>query len=79
MSRFSFIKRSECYLALLRETESINPFSVPTAKSISLWDEVAVNLQSCPLQMKVTGRSCRERVSKLIAEFKGDESRSLKA
>ncbi|KAG4069800.1 hypothetical protein HA402_006815 [Bradysia odoriphaga] len=71
-------KRNVKYdVMLLSEVEAKNPFAFKNAKRT--WEEIADVLQKCPLQMKVTHRSCRERVSELLKVHRGEEQRSKKA
>jgi len=66
-------------LALLGETESINPYSVPIRKASTLWQEVAENLNKSNLEMKATGRNCSLRVKTLLKSFREEEAISIKA
>lgn len=79
MVKFYFGKCFDFDLALLSETQTLNPFSVSKSKSKSVWDEVAKNLNACDLKLDVNHRQCRDRVTLLIKEFRGQEALSVKS
>lgn len=65
-------KRNENYdISLLSEVESRNPYAFQNQKPV--WVEVAEVLQEGPLKMKVSDRSCRERVSELLKTHRKDD------
>ena len=66
-------------LALLSETESVNPFTVPVSKSGTFWEQIAYNLVNSNLKLPVCARRCRERVTELLNEHNGKEALSVKA
>lgn len=66
-------KRNPTYdMSLLYETESRNPFAFNNQKP--KWVEIAKVLQDGPLKMKVTDRSCRERVTELLKVHRKEEN-----
>lgn len=68
-------KRNRNYdIMLLSEVQSRNPYAFKNSKSV--WEEIASELQKGSLQMKVTFRSCRERVSELLKVHRLNERRS---
>jgi hypothetical protein len=77
--KFHFSSNVKFDLALLSETESVNPYSASKQKSGPLWDDVAQNLINSNLEMPVNGRRCRERVTQLLKEHIQHEALSLKA
>jgi len=79
MSRFHFKTDQKYDLALLSETISANPFSVTKLKAKPLWEEVATALRESNLNMKVSERLVRERVSKLLSKFRKAEALSFKS
>jgi len=79
MARFHFKNDIKFDEALLSETVTTNPFSVPKLKAKPLWEAVAKSLQECQLKMEVSERGARERVTKLLTEFRKGEALSIKA
>ena len=75
--RFSWKRNPQYDLMLLTEVESQNPFAFKRPKPI--WDEIATTLQESNLQMKVTGRSCKDRALDLIVMHRRDELQSSRA
>lgn len=69
--RFVWSRKIEYDLFLLLEVQDRNPFSFKKSKHV--WEEVAESLRKCELQMKVTDRSCRERVGELLKKHRKDE------
>lgn len=69
--RFRWKRNVEYDIALLSETESFNPFV--TKKNADVWKQVATKLKESQLKMPVTDRSCRERVQKLLEQFRQEE------
>lgn len=68
-------KRNENYdITLLYETEARNPYAFSNQKPT--WMQIAKVLQDGPLKMKVTDRSCRERVMELLKTHRKEESES---
>lgn len=70
--RFVWSRRQEYDTAVLQETQARNPFPCKNQKLI--WDDIAKTLQEGELKMKVTDRSCRERVSELLKKYRKDEA-----
>lgn len=70
-----FWKRNARYdFMLLSEVETRNPFAFRNAKPV--WEEISKHLQECSLKMKVTGRSCRERVNELLKTHRRKDRQS---
>ena len=77
-SKRFFWKRNIKYdLQLLSEVNSRNPYSLSNQKEI--WQNVAKALQNSYLKMKVTGRSCRDRVTELLKNYHKDDYKSIRA
>lgn len=62
---------------LLEEVQTKNPFAFKNQKSV--WADIAKVLAEGPLKMKVTDRSCRERVTELLKIHRRDELDSVRA
>lgn len=72
--RFSWKRNKNYDTLLLSEVQSRNPFAFKNSKPV--WDEIAKTLQESPLQMRVTFRSCRDRVHDLLKSYRRNERRS---
>lgn len=59
---------------LLSEVQSRNPSAFNNQKPV--WVEIAKILQNGDLKMKVTGRSCRDRVMHLLKAHRKNEHQS---
>jgi hypothetical protein len=80
MARFSYKASVSHDIALLLQTESVNPFSVSKKKAKPIWEEVASKLQQADVQLAgVNSRNCRERVEVLLKEFRAEEQLSIKS
>lgn len=75
--RFSWKRNNNYDIMLLSEMQAKNPLAFKNSKPA--WESIAMELQKCPLQMKVTHRSCRERVSDLIKMHRRKEHESKAA
>lgn len=75
-SRFVWKRNIKYDLFLLGEVNSRNPFAFNNQKPV--WIDVAEVLQKCELKMKVTDRSCRERVAELLKNFRKNELTSIR-
>lgn len=75
-SRFVWKRNVKYDLFLLSEVNSRNPFAFNNQKPV--WIDVAEALQKCELKMKVTDRSCRERVAELLKNFRKNELTSIR-
>lgn len=69
--RFVWSRKIEYDLFLLLEVQDRNPYSFKKSKPV--WEEVAESLRKCELKMRVTDRSCRERVAELLKKHRKDE------
>lgn len=74
-SRFVWKRNIKYDLQLLHEVNSKNPFAFNNQKPV--WMDVAKSLQEGHLKMKVTDRSCRERVTELLKKHRKDELISI--
>ncbi|KAJ6642646.1 hypothetical protein Bhyg_07599 [Pseudolycoriella hygida] len=74
--RFIWKRNVKYDLSLLAEVNSRNPFAFNNPKQI--WMDVADTLKSGVLNMKVTGRSCRERTAELLKVFRKNELISIR-
>lgn len=72
--RFSWKRNKKYDFLLLSEVQSRNPFVFKNPKPV--WDEIAKTLQENSLKMKVTFRSCRDRVNELLKMHRRNERRS---
>lgn len=77
LQKFVWKRNIQFDIMLLTEVEAKNPFAFKMQKKA--WEEIAEHLQNCPLKMKVTHRSCRERMAELLKVHRGEESQSKKA
>ncbi|OWA53155.1 hypothetical protein BV898_17589 [Hypsibius exemplaris] len=60
---------------LLNEKVVVNPFTQPLMKRTKLWEEVAVNL-NCDLEEPIHNeRRCRERVKKLLTNYRARQNK----
>lgn len=75
--RFLWRRNLKYDLLLLTEVESKNPYACYNQKPV--WIDVASALQQGVLQMKVTERSCRDRVTELLKLHRKDELRSAQS
>lgn len=68
-------KRNPMYdVLLLSQVKSKNPYSFDNQKSV--WTDIANVLQKGALKMKVTERSCRERVTHLLETYRQNDGQS---
>lgn len=74
--RFVWKRNPRYDLILLGEVESKNPYAFNKQKGV--WFEIANVLQNCALKMKVTDRSCRERVTELLKSHRKSELASVR-
>lgn len=74
--RFIWKRNLKYDLSLLAEVNSRNPFAFNNQKPY--WTDVASALQCGDLKMRVTERSCRERVAELLKNFRKDELASIR-
>jgi len=79
MGSFHFKTDIKYDIALLSETESVNPFTVSSMKAGVFWDQIAYNLEHSTLKLPVNARRCRERVTQLLREHSANEALSVKA
>lgn len=76
LSRFVWKRKSEYDMNLLDQVQGYNPFAFNNQKRS--WVEVAETLRE-DFHMKVTDRSCRERVSELLKSHRQNELSSIRA
>lgn len=76
LSRFVWKRNIKYDLSLLSEVNSRNPFAFNNQKPV--WCDVAKALQEGDLTMKVTDRSCRERVAELLKNHRKNELTSIR-
>lgn len=69
--RFVWSRKIEYDFLLLIEVHQRNPFSFKKSKPV--WKDIAEALRNSELQMKVTDRSCRERVGELLKKHRKEE------
>lgn len=68
-------KRNFTYdIELLLEVQSKNPFAFRNQKQV--WIEIAERLKNGEMKMKVTERSCRDRVTELLKTHRRNERQS---
>lgn len=77
LTRFVWKRNPLFDINLLNEVELFNPYSHNNQKQ--LWEEVAQALFQSALNMKVTGRSCRERTSELLKIHRRGELASIRS
>lgn len=75
--RFVWKRNIQFDLLLLAEVNSKNPYAFNNQKPY--WMDVAKCLQDSQLKMKVTDRSCRERVDELLKSHRKNEDKSNRA
>lgn len=75
--RFVWSRKAEYDLFLLLEVQSRNPYSFKKPKAI--WEDIAKTLRECELKMKVTERSCRERVVELLKKHRKEEGQIIRS
>lgn len=75
--RFVWKRNLKYDLQLLCEVESQNPYASDKPKEV--WTLIAKILREGALKMKVTERSCRERVNELLKNHRKNELKSLQA
>ncbi len=75
--RFVWSRRIDYDFLLLLEVQEKNPYSFKNSKPI--WEEIAKNLRFGELKMKVTQRSCRDRVNELLKKFRKEEGLILRS
>lgn len=73
--RFVWKRKPEYDLSLLLEVEKRNPYSFDKPKPI--WEMVAKSLQK--LKMRVTERSCRDRVNELLKKHRKEEGQIIRS
>lgn len=69
--RFVWSRNIQYDFYLLLETEAKNPFSFKNQKPV--WEEISKILKESDLKMKVTDRSCRDRVNDLLKKHRKEE------
>ena len=69
--RFVWSRNLQYDFYLLLETEAKNPFSFKNQKPV--WEEISKILKESDLKMKVTDRSCRDRVNDLLKKHRKEE------
>lgn len=77
LQRFSWKRKPEYDLSLLLEVQKRNPFSFDKPRPI--WEMVAKSLREGTLKMKVTERSCRDRVNELLKNYRKEEGQIIRS
>lgn len=72
--RFVWKRNSMYDIELLLEVQSKNPFAFHNQKPV--WNDIAKTLQVGDLKMKVTERSCRDRIVELLKMHRQNERQS---
>lgn len=75
--RFVWSRNSAYDYFLLLEVQNRNPFSFKKPKQV--WEDVAAVLRTSELKMKVTERSCRERVMELLKKHRKQEAKIIRS
>lgn len=75
--RFVWSRNCEFDYLLLTEVQARNPFAFKKPKQV--WEDVAKALQLCKLKMKVTARSCRERIGDLLKKHRKEEGAIIRS
>lgn len=77
LSRFVWKRNPQYDIALLYQVEAFNPFALTNQKTG--WIDISNALKESELRMKVSDRSCRERVTELLKTHRKDELSSIRA
>lgn len=75
--RFLWRRNPKFDVMLLEQVQTKNPFAFKNQKQT--WIEIAKVLQEGNLKMKVSDRSCRERVAELLKIHRKGERESARA
>ncbi len=77
LTRFVWKRNPRYDVTLLVEVEKRNPYSFHKPKPV--WEMIAKTLREGSLKMRVTGRSCRERVNDLLKKHRKEEGKIIRS